>query len=114
MCRAQRLFQALRLGGRLTGETRLVPRWPRRHGGLLSPLVMTPPGLRGAMMVREHALKAPMIDRRGVAVPHAPCPLASGAGMSHRQPHDLLLDVPGQEDFRRRLPSWVGQPALIA
>ncbi len=33
--------------------------------------------------------------------------------MSHGQRHDLLLDVPGQEDFRSRFPSCMGQRALI-
>jgi hypothetical protein len=74
---------------------------------------MTPQGLGGEVMVREHALNPAVIDGITVAVPHNPSQLARGKGMSHGQPYDLLLDVPGQEDFRRRLPSGMGQRALI-
>ena len=46
-------------------------------------------------MLGEHALNPAVIDGIVVAVPHHPRQLASGKGMGHGQPHDVLLNVPG-------------------
>jgi hypothetical protein len=48
-----------------------------------------------------------------VAVPHNPRQFASGKGMSHGQPHDMLLDVPREEHRCPRLPSCMRQGAPI-
>ena len=56
---------------------------------------MTLQGICGEVMVGKHALNPPMIDGIVVALPNNLCQFVSRKGMSHGQPHDMLLDVPG-------------------
>jgi hypothetical protein len=74
---------------------------------------MEPQDLRREVMLGEYALNPAVIDGSVVAIPHDPRQFASRKGMGHGQPHDLLLDVPGEEDIRPRLPPCMGQRALI-
>jgi hypothetical protein len=55
-------------------------------------------------MPGEHAWDPVVIDGSVVTVSNDPCPFASGEGMGQGQTHDALLDVPGQEYIRPRLP----------
>jgi hypothetical protein len=80
---------------------------------LLSPLAMALQRLGGEVMPSEHALDPAVIDGIVVAVPQHPRQFASGQGMGHGQPHDMLLDVLGQEDCRRRLSPCMRQGAPI-
>lgn len=64
-------------------------------------------------MLGEHALNPAVIDGITVAIPHNPRQFASGTGMGHSQPDDVLLDVAGQEDVRPRLPPCMRQGAPV-
>ena len=54
-----------------------------------------------------------MIDGIVIAVPDNPRQLTSSKGMGDRQPHDVLLDVSGQESSDGGLPPRMGQGAPI-
>jgi hypothetical protein len=74
---------------------------------------MEPQGLRGEVMLGEHALDPPVIDGIVVAVSDDPRQFPSREGVGEGQPHDVLPNVSGQEGLHRRFPSGVTQGAPI-
>jgi hypothetical protein len=70
-------------------------------------------GLRGEVMLHEHPLNAAIIDRVAITIPDNPGQLARRQGLRDRQPHEVLLDVSGQEGLCGGLPPRMGQGAPI-
>jgi hypothetical protein len=61
----------------------------------LRTVVMQPQGLRGEVMLREHALDPPVIHGIVVAVADDPCQFPRGEGVGEGQPDDVLLKMSG-------------------
>ncbi len=110
---AQGLFQAWRRRRRLDGQAELLPGRPGECGRLLRAVVMEPQGLRGELMLREHALDPPVIHGIVVAVADDPRQFPRGEGVGEGQPDDVLLKMSGQEGFHRGPPPGVTQGAPI-
>ena len=75
----QGLLQTLRMSRRLDGQAELLLRRQREHRDLCGPVVMEPQGLRGELMLREHALDPTVINGIVVAVANDPCQFPRGA-----------------------------------
>jgi hypothetical protein len=91
------VFQARRVDGGLEEQAERWLRRPRGSGGLLGSEAMALQRVGGEVMRREHPLNPAVIDGVTITIADNAREFTSTKGRRDRQPHDVLLDMVGEE-----------------